>query len=156
MSSNGNDASNQALRESDPSADPRAVWLFQSEVAGTLAMWAIRQSPYRCPDNLQVVVEALSEMWPSEIAGMSQWNSLEAIERELQEISEAIPELLAWNKPKSRHSDPFVFSSRYDQPAADDDFIDLHALWRNTATSLWSEAEPASAAYQDAPVEPQP
>lgn len=36
-----------------------------------------------------------------------------------------------------------MFSSRYDQPSPDDDFIDLDALGNNIARSAWAEATEA-------------
>ncbi|ARV58036.1 hypothetical protein BZZ01_04755 [Nostocales cyanobacterium HT-58-2] len=50
-----------------------------------------------------------------------------------------IPEVQAWNKPKSRHQE-HVFVSRYYKPSPDDDFIDLDALARNITISVIREA----------------
>lgn len=121
-----------------------SVWLFADEVAGTLAMWAIRQSPYDCPDNLELVVKAVRADWPCEIGPMKEWDSQDEIEECLQEITEQIPEFMLWNERKNGR-DGMGFSSRYDQPTPDDDFIDLHALWRNVAMSLWKDNATESA-----------
>lgn len=127
------------------------VWLFNHEVAGMLAMWAIRQSPYDCPDNLETVVKRFTELWPDEVAGMKRWHSQEELHSKLKEVCEQIPEFLAWNERKNGNQSPFGFSSRYDKPSADDDFIDLDALWRNVSNGLWrsaladNEQEPSNA-----------
>lgn len=118
----------------------KEVWLFNSEVAGTLAMWAIRQSPYDCPDNLETVIKRFMELWPNEVAGMKQWHSERELRDKLQEVCEQIPEFLAWNERKNGNQSPLGFCSRYDQPNPDDDFIDLDALWRNVSLGLWRSA----------------
>lgn len=102
-------------------------------------MWAIRQSPYSCPDNLDVVVRRFQELWPTGDHGMTRWSNFDAFAAEIERVSEQIPELLAWNTPKNGSEAPIAFCSRYDEPQADDDFIDLHALWANTARTVWAE-----------------
>lgn len=121
------------MQESD--LDVRQYWFSRSEVAGTLAMWAIRQSPYLIPDGLNLAVRAIHDAMPDHgggIFGMTEDDLREAIER----ICLTHPAIVAWNEPKSKHKAQVVFHSRYDQPAPDDDFIDLHALAGNICRSL--------------------
>jgi hypothetical protein len=117
-----------------------------SELAGTLASFAIQQSPYDCPDNLEHVVKQFCESarplfqnvggkcffrtFPSEMA----------LEEFISEILYKIHEFEAWNEPKSGHDRPFVFVSRVSEPRPDDDFIDLGALTRNVACAAFREA----------------
>ena len=119
--------------------EQRQVWTFASAVASHLAMWAIRQSPYDWPDNLEAALASFRAAFPGDERGMSKWPSEDALEAAIWSAIEASPEIVGWNTPKSGHDLPFVFSSRYDKPAADDDFIDLHALSRNVARTLWAE-----------------
>lgn len=110
------------------------------QVAGALAMWAIRQSPYPCPGNLGFVVERFTALWPvADQFGFRSYPSEDALFDEIKRVCEDIPELLAWNEPKSEHGAEMVFVSRYGGPEADDDFIDLYALWGNTARTVWAE-----------------
>ena len=71
------------------------------------------------------------------------WDSMEDLRRAVTDACEAIPSIAIWNQPKSGHGSAFVFSSRYDQPNPDDDFIDLDALGNNIARSAWAEATEA-------------
>ncbi|CAB4120784.1 hypothetical protein UFOVP5_21 [uncultured Caudovirales phage] len=117
-----------------------SIWTFTHQVAGTLAMWAIRQSPYACPDNLETVVKRFSELWPADAQCMTEWADIDNLAEAIQQVSEQIPELLAWNERKNGR-EGMGFSSRYDQPSPDDDFIDLSALWWNTARTIWAEEQ---------------
>lgn len=117
-------------------------------IQGHLAQWAVRQHPYRGPDGLFEVVHGLGEaasQWADGVASLRMqrfatfWELAAWIERACTEHCPKI--LLAWNTPRSDHKGQMVSSSRYDSPAPDDDFIDLTALFRNTALSAWREAE---------------
>jgi hypothetical protein len=118
----------------DPS---RKMFFSRGEVCGALAMWAIRQSPYPMPDNLEAAVASMFDALPDD--GDWFW----ATESQLREMVELIclndETIVAWNQPKSGHTAEIVFSSRYDEPNPDDDFIDLHALANNICRTLLAD-----------------
>jgi hypothetical protein len=114
------------------------MFVSPSQAAGALAMWAIRQSPYPIPDNLGIVVERFTELFPSDEFGLHEVADQEALYALVGSISEQIPELLAWNERKNGR-EGMGFSSRYDKPSPDDDFIDLSALWNNVARTIAAE-----------------
>lgn len=126
-----------ALPGDDPS---REMFFNRKEVAGVLAMWAVRQSPYPVPDRLAEAVQAAHDALPEELEGWF-W----ATEPVLRELVEGIclnnPIIATWNVPASGHDAPFVFSSRYDSPSPDDDFIDLHALANNICRTLIADQQ---------------
>lgn len=119
---------------------------------GHFAMWSVRQSPYLCPDELAVAIAEFAEsvkrhpqhfvamgssfVGDAEATGSMSQMDLEALVMDCFGQSETIK---AWNSPKSGHDSAFVAVSRFGGPAADDDFIDLHALARNIACSVLVE-----------------
>lgn len=109
-----------------------------NQVAGTLAMWAIRQSPYPMPDNLGVVVERFTELFPADNIGFHTVADEEELYGLIYSLGDQIPELLAWNDRKNGR-EGMGFVSRYDKPSPDDDFIDLSALYSNVARSVAQE-----------------
>lgn len=115
------------------------LWITKKRVAGDLASWAVQQSPYDVPDALSEALVKFQAAWPGDEFGMRQWPSMDALEKVIFETFETVPEILAWNERKNGREGP-GFSSRYDQPSPDDDFIDLHALARNVAMSVWADA----------------
>jgi hypothetical protein len=115
------------------------LYVTTNRVAGDLASWAVQQSPYACPDNLQAVIERFVDLWSERNEDCKQWPSMGALEAELDETFLLIPELMAWNERRNGR-EGMGFSSRYDKPSPDDDFIDLNALSRNVAMSAWAEA----------------
>jgi hypothetical protein len=126
--------------------------VFVGQVSGALAMWAVRQSPYACPDNLEAVVRRFAELFPrgkdefERQTGIVQFSDRDALYGAIQATSEQIPELLAWNERRNGEQGP-GFVTRYDKPDPDNDFIDLHALWGNMVrTVVAEEAEYAEAA----------
>jgi hypothetical protein len=110
-----------------------------SQVAGTLAMWAVRQSPYPVPDNLELVIRRVEELFPCDEFGFHEVAGQDELYRLLAQIGEQIPELLAWNERKNGNAAPIGFVSRYGRPDPDNDFIDLYALWSNVARSVAAE-----------------
>ncbi len=116
-----------------------SIWTTRSTVAGHLAMWAVRQSPYACPEQMRPALEQFCSAFPGDVNDMSEWRGPDELGDAIWAAIEASPAVLAWNKPASGHSAQIVFSSRYDKPSPDDDFIDLHALARNVERSVWAE-----------------
>jgi hypothetical protein len=108
------------------------------EVLGALADWAVQQSPYVCPDNLQQALEEFARELPFDRespAGCIFETSCQWLHKMVRDLIDACPSILAWNKPKlGQHM--VVFTSRYDRPNPDYDFIDLDALARNVAHSV--------------------
>lgn len=108
------------------------------ELLGALAQWAIRQSPYLCPDNLQQALEEFNLAIPydrTSFSGCAFETSCKGLIPFVRGLFEACPTILSWNY--SKVGEPtMVFSSRYSQPGPDYDFIDLDALARNIAHSV--------------------
>lgn len=102
-------------------------------------MWAVRQSPYRCPENLEKVLTAVQERFePNVEFGFREIGS--ELRGYLREVFRGVPEYMAWNDRKNGNKAPFHFSSRYEGPGdPDDDFIDLDALEMNVAMEILRE-----------------
>lgn len=117
--------------------DKPDICVNHKAVAGALANWAVRQSPYTVPENLGAAIEQFMGEWGMGDFVMTTSKELHA------EVKRAIancPLIEAWNHPKIG-SHEYVFVSRYDQPKSDYDFIDLDALARNIAHSLTLESQ---------------
>jgi len=107
-----------------------------------VAKWAVAQSPYHRPDNLEAVLDKLNEgfgKWSNDNMGYEKFTYkrlMDFLGRELKRI----PEFLAWNEKKNGNQSEYKFVDGYskdDNP--DDDFIDLDALIRNVANSIIRE-----------------
>ena len=120
-------------------------WTFKDEITGALAKYAISQSPYACPDNLEEVIKYLDACLENEIvweAGTG-WAELS-----LCDISKLLYDILYeqgftyfdnWNKSKKGNVE-IQFASRYsDKPDPDYDFIDLDALLNNVCLEIMKE-----------------
>jgi predicted oxidoreductase len=114
--------------------------VMKSVVVGHFAMWAVRQSPYLLPDNLDKGIEEFDKYLIYTINTCNEY-LIEATYTELKDnIKRAITKsdiISSWNVAK-KGSGP-VFVSRYSKPKSDYDFIDLDALARNIAQSVWLE-----------------
>lgn len=131
-------------------------------MTGYVAMWASRQSPYHAPDGLTAVLrefhrraldrrmtdEWCIESWPCILATR---DNLRAV---VEECLLVIPQVLLWNERKNGNKSPFGFSSRYDRPHPDDDFIDLDALRMNIVRSCLEDAKPDEIAPAPATLAP--
>ena len=124
--------------------------ISQNDVLGELAGWAVRQSPYTVPENLSGAILAFSTHWPAAACNFGtdatipdfpshRFADMRALERAIDHVIEQVPEILAWNQRKNGRDGP-AFVSHYSQPHPDNDFIDLGALSRNIAMSLWHAA----------------
>jgi hypothetical protein len=109
----------------------------RSRVLGELASWAVQQSPYVVPDKLPEAITAFAEKWPHK-AFCQTFGTMRELEATIDATIALVPEIVAWNDRKNGR-DGMGFASRYDSPAADDDFIDLGALSRNIAMSTWKD-----------------
>ena len=109
------------------------------DVLGAVAMWAVRQSPYACPDDLDRVLCALAvAIGPRFPESLPAQHSLLAIEAMLRDHLLPMPQVAAWNERKNGRDGP-GFCSAFSEPTPDDDFIDLDALVRNVAVQLRDE-----------------
>ena len=108
---------------------------------GAVAGNAVRQSPYHRPDNLEIVLDKLHELvkptFEKATMGVAELTDeqLEDLIKQLRNI----PEYEAWNERKNGNQAQYSFSSRYDKPDPDNDFIDLDALEMNIFNQCTSE-----------------
>jgi hypothetical protein len=125
--------------------------ISEGQLRGQLAMWVARQSPYRSVAGVDEVgalitlaTKAADWFGPDNcrMRRFAGWHELEAWCRAA--IGDH-PQLEAWNTPRNGAAGP-VFTSRYDSPSPDDDFIDIDALFRNVALHSWRESEAEAAA----------
>ena len=99
-------------------------WTFKDEITGSLAKWAIRQSPHDCPAGLEKVIgyldACLSRVFSFDIAGMCKL-SLIQINKALYDIlyEQGISDFDKWNEGEG--------------------FIDLDALLRNVCIDIRME-----------------
>lgn len=122
------------------------LFVTKSQLLGTFAKYAVQQSPYHRPDNLEVVLDKFNELLRAsfkaaqlEVGEFTDWL---ALENYLSETLAQIPEYVAWNERKNGNDAPMKFTSRYDtNNNPDDDFIDLDALQRNVAVEIKRENE---------------
>lgn len=121
--------------------DLTGLYIQTNALAGELANWAVQQSPYVVPEKLAEAITAFVARWPSdaEMPSLSQWDSYAELKDKLEAVFQEIPEIAAWNVRRNGR-EGIGFSSRYDQPEPDDDFIDLGALANNVARSAWADA----------------
>lgn len=123
--------------------DKRKHYFSVDSITGAFAMWAIRQSPYHCPDNLEQAIKELGEALKKKFQFDKAFNfaylSLDEIRIGLENCFEEIKTIENWNHPKSGHNAQVIFTSRYFSPIPDNDFIDLDALARNIAHTLIQE-----------------
>lgn len=126
-------------------AEPHLIWVSRRQVVGTFAMWACRQSPYGVPDNLEEVCRYLydalltfTEWCPGGF--IHEWAQVEVgeLRRWLDQtmIGGQVTAFEAWNR-RRRQPTPDEYDRVRDP---DTDFIDLHALLRNTVSTLAEEA----------------
>lgn len=117
-----------------------------NEICGYLAMWVFRQHPYHSVEHVdsagaKLRVAAATEGFTPKELPMKEFNSQLQIEDFLRIVLYNSPETLAWNSRRNGNKSEFSFLSRYDAPAPEDDFIDIDALFRNVATSVWVNAD---------------
>lgn len=120
--------------------------ITDNELIGYFAMWAIRQHPYHRPEGLFDVCDRLREVakdWPDGVPTLRMWriSGWLELERWMRAALKDHPVLVAWNTPRSRHTQAIVASSRYWGPKPEDDFIDIDALLRNVAFGMWREGD---------------
>ena len=114
--------------------------VLKSVVVGHFAMWAVRQSPYLLPEELEKGIGDFDKYLISNINAGKEY-MIETTYKELRDIiRNAITKsdtISLWNIAK-KGTGP-IFVTRYDEPEPDYDFIALDALARNVAHSVWLE-----------------
>lgn len=112
--------------------------ILKTTVVGHFAMWAVRQSPHLLPEDLNGGIEEFNDaldFGDDDYLSIT-CNNLKRIVCDAISKSETIG---SWNVPKKGDPMSHVCVTRYDQPDPDHDIIDLHALARNIAHSVWLE-----------------
>ena len=113
-------------------------------ILGEVANWAVRQSPYHRPDNLEVVLDKFNEI----IKEVPQYPTMTYRQiKEMLQGLKTIPDFMLWNERKNgRQGMGISAAGHHDDGSitfynakADDDFIDLDALIRNVANSIVRE-----------------
>jgi hypothetical protein len=120
------------------------IFLTKGTLLGTIAKYAVSQSPYAYPEHLEIVlyklnafVEGRFKESPMRVAEFA--DDIDLLDF-LHIHLAGIPEYIAWNERKNGRESEFAFVSRYDGEAnPDDDFIDLDALERNVVTEIERE-----------------
>ena len=113
---------------------------FRKDITGALAWAAVRQSPYAFPQGLERVVGWLDACLKQDIKwdtfGMANL-SLEDIRQILYKILPGMKEFDAWNVPRKGKGNDIVFvATSIPKPPADEDFIDLDAVIKNTCIQI--------------------
>lgn len=122
--------------------DSCAFYVSRTQIVAEVAKWAIRQSPYMPPAGLAEACEKLFTLLKDGADDLGFFQQTpKGLEDMLHAVIALVPEIVAWNTPRSGHTAPFVSTSRYRQPRPEDDFIDLHALVRNVRMELVKEAK---------------
>ena len=106
-------------------------------ILGEIANWAVQQSPYHRPDNLEIVLDKFD----AKIVEIEKFPKMtfKEIKEELEKLK-SIPEFMLWNERKNGNKAEYKFVDRYSKENnPDDDFIDLDALIRNVANSIIRE-----------------
>lgn len=105
---------------------------------GSLAKWSVSQSPYHRPDNLEIVLDKFNAIILP-IFGKEyfiKFDDFKQLNTFIKEHLRTIPEYMKWNERKNGNQAQYSFSSRYDTPHPDNDFIDLDALERNITREI--------------------
>lgn len=116
-------------------------WTFKKNITRGLAKYAISQSPYPCPDNLEEVINYLDACLEREI----DWGSHGMAELSLCDINKLLYDILYeqgityfdnWNKSKKGDVEVQFVSRGSPTPNPDYDFIDLDALLHNICLDI--------------------
>lgn len=125
------------------------MWVFKKDLIGSLAKWAIKQSPYLYPQKLLIVLDKFADhiepyfTKENSTFGMKKFTILE-LEDFIEANLKTIPEYLDWNE-RVNGRDGVGIVTKYDddfEKDPDDDFIDLGALVRNVAHDIYDTGSP--------------
>lgn len=119
--------------------------ISKRQIFGQLANWAVQQSPYHRPDNLEVVLDKLNV----DLKDTPDYPkmSIKELKEKLDNCLKSYPEFMLWNERKNgRQGMGFSGAGHHDDGSvtffnakADDDFIDLDALIRNVCNSVFND-----------------
>jgi len=107
---------------------------------------AVRQHPFYAPEGLFYFVQDIlfrckSDFTDGVVSTPMKWfDSSSDIYAWLKQSFDGHPVLTVWNTPRSKHTSPIIGTSRYEEPAPEDDIIDIDALWLNVARGVWLAA----------------
>ncbi len=119
--------------------------VLKTDFIAEVIKWGIKQNPFKgqLPRKTEVVMEKLNKLLPEFI----ETTNMRAF---VSETIEQVPEIRDWNlsqvelergvKVDDENRPSFAFTSRYDQPKPEYDFIDIDALKQNVTRSLEREA----------------
>ena len=124
-------------------SEKKDKWTFKKDIVAAFAKWAIRQSGYACPDNLEKVVGYLDAC----LDKMVDWDTCGMTELSLCDINRLLHEILMdqgisffddWNKAKKEWRSDSRFDCMGEAEKVDPDFgfIDLHALLKNVCLDI--------------------
>ncbi len=128
-----------------PKPQQNAVVILKTDFIAEVIKWGIKQNPFKgqLPRSTEVIIEKLNALLPEFIETMN-------MRAFVSETIEQVPEIRDWNlsqierergvKVDDENRSPFMFTSRYDQPKPEYDFIDIDALKQNVTRSLEREA----------------
>lgn len=122
----------------------KKVLVSERRLLGAVSKWAVEQSPYHRPDNLEVVLDKLHSLTKNEFSkwrlGYMEFTDHRSTITFVRDNLRQIPEYVAWNERKNGNQSAYQFVSRYDSYIdPDNDFIDLDALEGNVTAELESE-----------------
>lgn len=121
--------------------------ITSKSIMGQMARWAVELHPFHEPTGLFEICGLIDRRATDDFKDgppflpMRWFDDAMEIDRWLHAVLDNHPTLMIWNTPRSKHTQSIVFSSRYDRPSPEDDFIDLDALLRNVALHAWRDAE---------------
>lgn len=120
--------------------------ISKTDVIGQMARFAVTQHPYNAPPRLDNVTAVIAHHAKQtfkdgvETHPMQWFESSRDILAWVREALKPVEDIMQlWNTPASGHTG-HVFTSRYDGPAPEDDFIDIDALLGNVAREVWNDA----------------
>lgn len=132
----------KSIRISPTSSERHVVLLRQ--IAGHLAMWAVRLSPYPAPSGLAEVVARFQEGAAPRFKLVSGLDMAELSRAELRSLLAdhllSQPEVQGWNERRNRRDGHGFITATSARPDPDDDFVDLEALVQNIVFSVFHES----------------
>jgi hypothetical protein len=107
-------------------------WFSPSDFNAAFAYWVVAQSPYLAPsvDEAIIAFSEYIETYFDNPQSIKKFSYFQVKDILTEEELFKLPAVAILNERKNGR-DGMGFCSRYDQPSADDDFIDLCALARN-------------------------
>lgn len=126
-----------------------SITVSVNDIMGEIAKYAILQSPYLFPKDLEkalveferAITSLLEKKEIPDTPGQRRYYQLDDrwdLEEVIMVAIGKCPLIVAWNEPKKGKEREFMFVSMHDGKRDPDyDFIDLHALAGNVANALY-------------------